>query len=85
MACERTNERMLKSLSEGTSPSGDQIPWKVSEQFQDSEFPSLSGARIVRIAVHPNLIRVCIRKKQIIYSKFCLFDSESLEESLYVF
>ncbi|XP_024541678.1 RNA cytidine acetyltransferase 1 [Selaginella moellendorffii] len=47
----------LKSLSDGSSPSGDQIPWKVSQQFQDSEFPSLSGARIVRIAVHPNLIK----------------------------
>ena len=34
------------------------IPWTVSQQFQDAEFPSLSGARIVRIAVHPNLIRV---------------------------
>lgn len=52
-----SKESALRSLSEGTSPSGDQIPWKVSEQFQDTEFPSLSGARIVRIAVHPGLVR----------------------------
>eukprot|EP00250_Pteridium_aquilinum_P001459 c11649_g1_i2 orf=138-3227(+) len=52
-----SKESALRSLSEGTSPSGDQIPWKVSEQFQDTEFPSLSGARIVRIAVHPSLVR----------------------------
>ncbi|KAL4195527.1 hypothetical protein AMTRI_Chr05g73770 [Amborella trichopoda] len=48
---------VMKSLSEGYQPSGDQIPWKVSEQFQDKGFPSLSGARIVRIAVHPSVLR----------------------------
>lgn len=48
----------MKSLSEGRSPSGDQIPWKFCEQFQDNVFPSLSGARIVRIAVHPSAVRV---------------------------
>ncbi|MCO5612539.1 hypothetical protein L7F22_066807 [Adiantum nelumboides] len=52
-----SKESALRSLSEGSAPSGDQIPWKVSEQFQDTEFPSLSGARIVRIAVHPSLVR----------------------------
>lgn len=53
-----SKDSVLKSLSDGYQPSGDQIPWKVSEQFQDTNFPSLSGARIVRIAVHPNVIRV---------------------------
>uniref|UniRef100_A0A0E0MK66 RNA cytidine acetyltransferase n=1 Tax=Oryza punctata TaxID=4537 RepID=A0A0E0MK66_ORYPU len=48
----------MKSLSEGRSPSGDQIPWKFCEQFQDNVFPSLSGARIVRIAVHPSAVRL---------------------------
>ena len=33
------------------------IPWVVGQQFQDADFPRLSGARIVRIAVHPNLSR----------------------------
>ncbi|KAJ4768261.1 RNA cytidine acetyltransferase [Rhynchospora pubera] len=47
----------MKSLSEGRSPSGDQIPWKFCEQFQDEVFPTLSGARIVRIAVHPMALR----------------------------
>ncbi|KAJ6851555.1 putative RNA cytidine acetyltransferase 1 [Iris pallida] len=31
----------LKSLSQGQSPFGDQIPWKFCEQFQDTVFPSL--------------------------------------------
>ncbi|KAF9609215.1 hypothetical protein IFM89_014409 [Coptis chinensis] len=47
-----------KSLSEGHQPHGDQIPWKFCEQFQDTVFPTLSGARIVRIAVHPSAMRL---------------------------
>ncbi|KAG0616549.1 hypothetical protein M758_5G124300 [Ceratodon purpureus] len=54
---EISKQSALRSLSEGNLPNGDMIPWTVSQQFQDAEFPSLSGARIVRIAVHPNLIR----------------------------
>ncbi|XP_010911901.1 RNA cytidine acetyltransferase 1 isoform X1 [Elaeis guineensis] len=48
----------IKSLSEGHQPFGDQIPWKFCEQFQDNVFPTLSGARIVRIAVHPSALRL---------------------------
>ncbi|GAX72715.1 hypothetical protein CEUSTIGMA_g171.t1 [Chlamydomonas eustigma] len=47
----------LSSLSRGELPQGDLVPWTVSQQFQDSDFPSLSGARIVRIAVHPEMPR----------------------------
>ncbi|CAA0823552.1 UPF0202 protein [Striga hermonthica] len=47
-----------KSLSRGHMPAGDQIPWKVCEQFRDTVFPSLSGARIVRIATHPSAMRL---------------------------
>ncbi|CAI6008304.1 unnamed protein product, partial [Closterium sp. NIES-65] len=46
----------LKGLSQGHQPTGDLLPWTLSQQFQDSEFPSLSGARVVRIAVHPDLM-----------------------------
>ncbi|XP_024376533.1 RNA cytidine acetyltransferase 1 isoform X2 [Physcomitrium patens] len=54
---EISKQSALRSLSEGNLPNGDMIPWTISQQFQDPEFPSLSGARIVRIAVHPSLIR----------------------------
>ncbi|KAK7858864.1 rna cytidine acetyltransferase 1 [Quercus suber] len=47
----------IRSLSDGYQPSGDQIPWKFCEQFQDTVFPGLSGARIVRIATHPGVMR----------------------------
>lgn len=48
----------IKSLSDGYQPHGDQIPWKFCEQFRDPVFPSLSGARIVRIATHPSAMRL---------------------------
>ncbi|TYG40640.1 hypothetical protein ES288_D12G109300v1 [Gossypium darwinii] len=48
----------IKSLSVGYQPHGDQIPWKFCEQFRDPDFPSLSGARIVRIATHPSAMRL---------------------------
>jgi tRNA(Met) C34 N-acetyltransferase TmcA len=39
-------------MQRGKRASGDMIPWTVAQQFQDQDFPSLSGARIVRIATH---------------------------------
>ncbi len=47
----------LTSLAQGNLPAGDLIPWTLGQQFQDPEFPRLSGARVVRIAVHPDLQR----------------------------
>ncbi len=46
------------NLGRGAAPSGDLLPWTLSQQFQNSEFAALSGARIVRIACHPQLQRV---------------------------
>ncbi|GAB2220812.1 hypothetical protein Droror1_Dr00008485 [Drosera rotundifolia] len=48
----------IRSLSDGHQPHGDQIPWKLCEQFRDTVFPSLSGARIVRIATHPDAMKL---------------------------
>ncbi|OWF43305.1 N-acetyltransferase 10 [Mizuhopecten yessoensis] len=45
---------IMNSLSRGERASGDLIPWTVSQQFQDHDFPGLSGGRIVRIATHPD-------------------------------
>ena len=52
---------ILNSLSRGHRPSGDLIPWTISQQFQDTEFGQLSGVRVVRIATHPDLQRVSIK------------------------
>ncbi|KAJ3129195.1 N-acetyltransferase 10 [Nowakowskiella sp. JEL0407] len=46
----------LASLAKGVRHDGDLIPWVVSQQFQDDDFASLSGARVVRIATHPDYI-----------------------------
>lgn len=48
-----SRQSVLNSLSRGQRAGGDLIPWLVSQQFQDSEFASLSGSRVVRIATNP--------------------------------
>ncbi|KAK7282557.1 hypothetical protein RIF29_11447 [Crotalaria pallida] len=48
----------ISKSSRALKPSGDQIPWKFFEQFQDIAFPSLSGGCIVRIAAHPSAMRL---------------------------
>ena len=49
-----SSEVIQRSLGRGQRAAGDLIPWTISQQFQDSDFPSLSGARVVRIATHPS-------------------------------
>ncbi len=49
-----SKELVTSQLARGNRPDGDLIPWVLSQQFQDDEFAGLSGARIVRIASHPD-------------------------------
>ncbi|KAL1585829.1 RNA cytidine acetyltransferase [Cladosporium halotolerans] len=49
-----SRESVMNSLSRGQRAGGDLIPWLVSQQFQDSDFAGLSGARVVRIATNPD-------------------------------
>ncbi|KAL0478988.1 N-acetyltransferase [Acrasis kona] len=49
-------ETVMAQLSRGQSPTGDLIPYLVSRQYQESDFALLSGARIIRIATHPDYI-----------------------------
>nr|XP_032804968.1 RNA cytidine acetyltransferase [Petromyzon marinus]XP_032804969.1 RNA cytidine acetyltransferase [Petromyzon marinus]XP_032804970.1 RNA cytidine acetyltransferase [Petromyzon marinus] len=51
---EISQQSIMSSLARGKRAAGDLIPWTISEQFQDPDFGSLSGGRIVRIAVHPD-------------------------------
>lgn len=60
-ACEEgkmSSESIKKSLSSGVRPSGDVIPHTLSQFFLEDSFAHLSGIRIVRIAVNPELQRV---------------------------
>ncbi|XP_029633434.1 RNA cytidine acetyltransferase [Octopus sinensis] len=45
---------VMSGLRQGKRASGDLIPWTISQQFQDNDFASLSGVRVVRIATHPD-------------------------------
>lgn len=51
-----SRQSVINSLSRGQRAAGDLIPWLVSQQFQDDEFASLSGARVVRIATNPDYV-----------------------------
>ena len=57
---EISKDIIMNSLSRGKRASGDMIPWTVSQQFNDHEFGNLSGARVVRIATHPDFQKVNI-------------------------
>lgn len=52
----RISQKSVHSqMARGNKASGDMIPWVVSQQFNDNEFATLSGARIVRVATHPDV------------------------------
>lgn len=55
---EISRESVMKSLGRGQRAGGDLIPWLVSQQFQEEDFASLSGARVVRIATHPDYMKM---------------------------
>ncbi|TBU27168.1 DUF699-domain-containing protein, partial [Dichomitus squalens] len=49
-----SRQTIMENLSRGFRAGGDMIPWLISQQFQENKFALLSGARIVRIATHPD-------------------------------
>jgi N-acetyltransferase 10 len=51
---ELSEQSVADGLQRGKRANGDLIPWTVSQQFQDNDFPKLAGGRIVRIATHPD-------------------------------
>ena len=49
---------ILTNNNRGLKPSGDLIPWTISEHFQDQEFAKMTSIRVVRIACHPECQRM---------------------------
>ncbi|KAL0273043.1 UNVERIFIED_CONTAM: hypothetical protein PYX00_005816 [Menopon gallinae] len=49
-----SKKSVTEGMSRGKRAAGDLIPWTMAQQYQDEDFPMLSGARIVRIATHPD-------------------------------
>ena len=56
----RISERDFGTADGGKGPrtGGDMIPWLVSQQYQEAQFASMGGARVVRVATHPDYINV---------------------------
>ncbi|KAI6203059.1 RNA cytidine acetyltransferase [Aphelenchoides besseyi] len=50
-----TKETVKNTNDRGRRAAGDLIPWTISQHYLDDDFPRLSGARIIRLAVHPQL------------------------------
>ena len=53
-----SGQAIMDGLSRGLRAGGDMIPWLVAQQFQESKFALMSGARVVRIATHPDYANV---------------------------
>ncbi|KAF8466530.1 DUF699-domain-containing protein [Russula ochroleuca] len=51
-----SKQAILDGLQRGLRAGGDLIPWLVAQQFQEGKFAMMSGARIVRIATHPDYL-----------------------------
>ncbi|THH11570.1 hypothetical protein EW146_g7992 [Bondarzewia mesenterica] len=51
-------QAIMDGLSRGLRASGDMVPWLVALQFQEGKFALMSGARVVRIATHPDYVNV---------------------------
>ncbi|KAJ1946835.1 N-acetyltransferase 10 [Kickxella alabastrina] len=51
---EISRQAVMNALGRGERNEGDLIPWLVAQQYQDEDFAALSGARVVRIATHPD-------------------------------
>ncbi|KAH9479353.1 RNA cytidine acetyltransferase [Psilocybe cubensis] len=49
-----SKEAIMEGLGRGMRAGGDMIPWLISQQFQENAFAKLSGARVVRVACHPD-------------------------------
>uniref|UniRef100_A0A0G4FX21 RNA cytidine acetyltransferase n=1 Tax=Chromera velia CCMP2878 TaxID=1169474 RepID=A0A0G4FX21_9ALVE len=53
-----TKDSIRAALGRGLRPSGDLLPWTLSQHFVEEDFGSLTGLRVVRIATHPSLQRM---------------------------
>lgn len=80
-----SKQAIMDGLSRGFRAGGDMIPWLISQQFQESKFATLSGARIVRIATHPDYANMgygskALRALNSFYSGECFNLDEALSE-----
>ncbi|KAI8341598.1 GNAT acetyltransferase 2-domain-containing protein [Choanephora cucurbitarum] len=80
---EISRQSVINSLSRGQRPAGDMIPWLISQQYQDDDFASLSGARVVRIATHPDYAKMGYGSRALeLLTNFYQGKSNNLAESV---
>jgi N-acetyltransferase 10 len=48
-----SHKTIESEMAKSNKVSGDMIPWTIAQQYNDNDFATLSGVRIVRIATHP--------------------------------
>ncbi|KIY73854.1 putative nucleolus protein [Cylindrobasidium torrendii FP15055 ss-10] len=76
---------ILEGLNRGIRAGGDLIPWLVAQQFQESRFAEMSGARVVRVAVSPEMANMGYgsRAVQALNSYYSgeLFDFDNAEKA----
>ena len=89
-ACEEggiSKDVILTNNKRGLKPSGDLIPWTISDHYQDQEFAHMTSVRIVRIACHPDCQRMGYGTKalqllsQYYEGKFIKIDVDEIEEN----
>ena len=89
-ACEEggiSKDVILTNNKRGLKPSGDLIPWTISDHYQDQEFAHMTSVRIVRIACHPDCQRMGYGTKALqllsLYyeGKFIKIDVDEIEEN----
>ena len=67
-----SKDAILEGLGRGIRAGGDMIPWIITQQFQESNFAKLSGARVVRIACHPDYANVSLNASYLAVSSHSL-------------
>uniref|UniRef100_A0A8R1I198 RNA cytidine acetyltransferase n=1 Tax=Caenorhabditis japonica TaxID=281687 RepID=A0A8R1I198_CAEJA len=75
------SDKMEDTLERGKRAAGDLLPWTISQQFMDKEFGSLCGARIVRVAVHPDYQSMGYGSRAVeLIEQYYLGEATSLDE-----
>lgn len=69
-------------LGRGLRAGGDMIPWLVAQQFQESKVVLLSGARVARVATHPDYANVSLINTTVSHILMVWLDGIRLARSL---
>jgi N-acetyltransferase 10 len=60
-----TIEKELGEMGRSHKPSGDMIPWNLSQQYMNSGILNVLGVRVVRIATHPEALNLGLGTKML--------------------